>query len=78
MLPAGNKLEALYDTSKDKTQFDESLFPVFDVDIENKEPQSFNEIYWGVHYKYVNENENLRLSQAVVLGNVYCKVFKFL
>ncbi|MVT12061.1 hypothetical protein [Chitinophaga tropicalis] len=76
ILPAGNKLEALYEKAKDKTQFDESLFPVHEGDIET-ETLDLNDIYWDVFYKYVNDNEDLRLSQPVVLGNVHCKVLSF-
>ncbi|SHN37901.1 hypothetical protein [Chitinophaga sp. CF418] len=77
MLPAGNKLEALYEKSKDQTKFDESLFPVFEGDIETETLDLFNDIYWEVYYKYVNEAENLRLSQPIVLGNVHSKVLSF-
>jgi hypothetical protein len=77
MLPAGNKLEALYEKAKDKALFDESLFPVYDGDIVTDTLQMRDEIYWGVFYKYIAENENLRLSQPVVLGNVKCEVLSF-
>ncbi|MCF6407110.1 hypothetical protein L3C95_29715 [Chitinophaga filiformis] len=77
VLPAGNKFEALYETSKDKAQFDESLFPVFEGDIETETLNLFDEIHWGVYYKYINEREDLRLSQPVVLGNVLTKVLSF-
>lgn len=77
MLPAGNKLEALYEKSKDKALFDESLFPVYDGDIVTDSLGVRDEIYWGVFYKYIADNEDLRLSQPVVLGNVTCKVLSF-
>ena len=77
MLPVGNKLEALYEKSKDKGQFDESLFPVYEGDITTATLNLLNDIYWGVYYKYVNERDNLRLSQPIVLGNVHCEVLSF-
>ncbi|ACU63757.1 hypothetical protein [Chitinophaga pinensis] len=77
MLPAGNKLEVLYEKSKDKGIFDESLFPVYDGDIETEALNVFDEIFWGVYYKYIAERDDLRLSQPVVLGNVRCQVLSF-
>lgn len=77
MLPAGNKLEALYEKSKDKALFDESLFPVYDGDIVTDTLGLHDEIYWGVYYKYIAERDNLLLSPPVVLGNVTCKVLRF-
>lgn len=77
MLPTGNKLETQYEKSKDKTLFDESLFPVYDGDIETETLNLFDDIYWGTYYKFINESDNLRLSQPVVLGNVYSKVLSF-
>jgi len=77
MLPAGNKLEAIYEKSKDKAQFDETLFPVYEGDIETESLNPFDDIYWGVYYKYISERENLRLSQPIVLGNVQCEVLSF-
>ncbi|SDH26323.1 hypothetical protein [Chitinophaga filiformis] len=77
MLPAGNNLEAVYEKSKDKVKFDETLFPVYEGDIETATLNLHNDIYWEVYYKYVNEREDLLLSQPVVLGNVHCEVLSF-
>jgi len=76
-LPAGNKLETLYEKSKDKAAFDESFFPVHEGDITTEVLNFHDDIYWGTFYKYVNENEDLRLSQPVVLGDVHCQVLNF-
>lgn len=77
MLPSGNKLEALYEKAKDKEQFDESLFPVYDGDLKTESLSFRDDIYWGVYYKYISERDNLRLSQPVVLGDVHCEVLSF-
>lgn len=77
VLPAGNKLELLYEKSKDKADFDNRFFPVHEGDISTEVINFFDDIYWDTYYKYVNEREDLRLSQPIVLGDVYCKVLNF-
>ncbi|RBL90359.1 hypothetical protein [Chitinophaga flava] len=77
LLPAGNKLETLYEKAKDKSKFEDQLFPVYEGDIETASLNLLNDIYWGVFYKYIEEREDLRLSQPVVLGNVQTKVLSF-
>lgn len=77
LLPAGNRLETLYQKAKDKSKFEHQLFPVYEGDIETTRLNLLNDIYWGVYYKYVEERENLRLSQPVVLGNVKTDVLSF-
>lgn len=77
MLPAGNKLAALYEKSKNKTQFDENLFAVHEGDITTEVLNLHDNIYWDTYYKYVNEMEDMVLFQPVVLGNVHCKVLSF-
>ncbi|MFB6456687.1 hypothetical protein ACE38W_15550 [Chitinophaga sp. Hz27] len=76
-LPAGNKLAALYEKAKNPSKFDALLFPVHEGDIETDSLNLLDEIYWGTYYKYVHEQEDLVLSQPIVLGNVRVKVLSF-
>ncbi|MBC9909336.1 hypothetical protein [Chitinophaga varians] len=77
LLPTGNKLETLYEKAKDKSKFEDQLFPVYEGDIETARLNLLNDIYWGVFYKYVEERDDLRLSQPVVLGNVHTEALSF-
>ncbi len=76
-LPDGNKLATLYEKAKDKSKFDDQLFPVYEGDMETDRLLLLDDIYWGAYYKYINDQEDLCLSQPVVLGNVQTKVLSF-
>lgn len=61
MLPAGNKLEALYGKSKDKHLFDESLFPIYEGDLETESLNLHDDIYWEVRALYYQRNITITL-----------------